>query len=127
MRLLLSLYYTLIFPYLSYISIVWSVACNLALNKLISLQKRALPYITSLSYRTSTKSRFLLYHTSTKSWFLLYHTSTKSWFLRLDISKLSHINKMKIGSFTFQAKSRLLPLSCVHVSLCLVHTSTLLN
>ena len=53
-RLLLMLYYTMIYPYFTYCNILWGCAKPSILQKLISLQKRAIRLVSRSSYRSST-------------------------------------------------------------------------
>ena len=49
-NIMLSLYYTMIFPYLSYCNIAWGANYNTRLSKLFLLQKRILRTIFSVDY-----------------------------------------------------------------------------
>ena len=51
---LFTLYYTFIYPYLTYCSIVWSNTWKIYLNKLHLLQKRVIRIIYNVGYRDST-------------------------------------------------------------------------
>ena len=50
LHILLTLYYTLIYPYLSYCNIIWGCASATLLRKLIVLQMRSMRIITSSPY-----------------------------------------------------------------------------
>ena len=52
-RILLSLYYTLVMPYLNYGILAWGNSCKTYLNKLLKLQKRAVRHICKTSFRHS--------------------------------------------------------------------------
>ena len=53
-RILLSLYYTLVMPYLNYGILAWGNSCKTYLNKLLKLQKRAVRHICKTSFRHSS-------------------------------------------------------------------------
>ena len=53
-RILLSLYYTLVMPYLNYGILAWENSCKTYLNKLLKLQKRAIRHIRKTSFRHSS-------------------------------------------------------------------------
>ena len=53
-RILLSLYYTLVMPYLNYGILAWGNLCKTYLNKLLKLQKRAVRHICKTSFRHSS-------------------------------------------------------------------------
>jgi len=55
---LLNLYYTLIFPYLSYCNIVWGSNYPSYLLPLVILQKRIIRIVCNLPYLVSTKTCF---------------------------------------------------------------------
>ena len=57
-EVLLMLYYTLIYPYLSYCCIIWGHASKKVLNRLIILQKRSIRIITGSTYLSSTGPLF---------------------------------------------------------------------
>ena len=50
----LSLYYTLIYPYLSYCNIVWSSTYNTHLNRIFILQKSAIHALSKSEYHAHT-------------------------------------------------------------------------
>ena len=56
---LLMLYYSLIYPYLTYCCIMWGCASNTALHHLSVLQNRAIRLITRSPFRTSTTPLFV--------------------------------------------------------------------
>ena len=58
---LLTLYYTLIMPYLNYCSIVWGNTYTSNLSSLYLLQKRALRIVTKVGYYEHTKPLFYDY------------------------------------------------------------------
>ena len=82
-----ALYYSLIFPYLSYCNVAWG--CNYAcrLKPLIVLQKRALRIVHMLPWLASTKPVFQMYN----------------------ILRLETITKHQIGLFMYQYHYKLLP------------------
>ena len=55
----LSLYYTLIYPYLTYCNIVWSSTYVSSLNRILLLQKRVVRAITNSDYRAHSTPLFL--------------------------------------------------------------------
>ena len=58
-KILLNLYFTLIYPYLSYCNIVWASTYPSRLNKLIILQKRIIRIAFLLPYLEHTKPIFI--------------------------------------------------------------------
>src|SRR6218665_3639875 len=57
-HVLLNLYYTLIFPYLSYCNIVWGSNYPFYLLHLVILQKRIIRIVCNLPYLASTETCF---------------------------------------------------------------------
>jgi len=55
---LVSCYYSLIYPYLIYCNVVWGGASDVYLDRLFLLQKRAIRIITGSAYRDHTNSLF---------------------------------------------------------------------
>ena len=55
----LSLYYTLIYPYLSYCNIVWSSTYNTHLNRIFTLQKSAIHALSKSKYHAHTAPLFV--------------------------------------------------------------------
>jgi len=82
-----GLYYSLIFPYLSYCNICWASTYSFYLKKLESLQKRAIRTIFLLCWSVSTKPIFRTYN----------------------ILRLSDIYKFQISLFMFRYHHKLLP------------------
>ena len=89
--ILLTLYSTLVYPYLTYCNIIWGCAKPSLLNRLVVLQKRAVRRITSSCYRAITGPLFV----------------------RLNLLKLSEINKFQIALFIFKYKQHLLFACCL--------------
>jgi len=56
---LLSLYYTLIYPYLTYCVIIWGCANVTTMHKLVILQKRAIRVVTRSPYRAASNPLFV--------------------------------------------------------------------
>ena len=56
---LLKLYYSLIYPYLSYCNVIWGDTHDIHLNKLLLLQKKAVRIITNSEFLASTTPLFL--------------------------------------------------------------------
>jgi hypothetical protein len=57
-RTKLSLYYTLIYPYISYCNIVWSSTYATSLNLIWLLQKRAVRVMTNSEYQAHSAPLF---------------------------------------------------------------------
>ena len=87
---LLTLYYTLIYPYLTYCTIIWGCANMTALHKLVILQKRAIRIITRSPYRTASNPLFL----------------------RLRLLKVYDIYNLQLAIFMYKYLCFLLPKSC---------------
>lgn len=85
-----SIYYALIYPYLTYANTVWGNAANYLVNQIFVLQKRAIRLITHSHY--------------------LAHTTLL--FKKLRILKLSDIILFQTAMFMYQSKNNLLPDSC---------------
>ena len=92
-KLLLWLYHSLIYPHLIYCNIVWGSAASSRLNRLVSLQKRAIRILSGSHY----------------------YAHTSPLFLNLKLLKLVDINKYLIVQFLFKHKYLLLPASCMHL------------
>jgi hypothetical protein len=90
-NVMLTLYYSLIYPYLLYCCIAWGGASATALHKLEVLQNRSLRLITQSPYRSSASP--------------LYK--------RLNILKLSDIYRLQISMFMFRVRESQLPSSCM--------------
>ena len=82
-----TLYYTLIYPYLSYCNIVWACAYKSNLTKLHTLQKRAVRFIAQIPYGAHTKSKFLIHK----------------------ILKVDQIREVQIGIFMYRYLHNQLP------------------
>ena len=91
-NILLTFYYTLIYPYLNYCTLVWGCAGSSILNKVLVLQKRAVRVITSSPYCSESSPLFF----------------------RLHILKVSDTYKLQVAMLMFKVKYKLLPLSCMH-------------
>ena len=87
---MLMLYYTLIYPHLSYCCIVWGCAADTNLKHLLSLQKRAIRLITKSCYRAPSKPLFV----------------------ELNLLNLTDICSLQTLNFMFMFKQLLLPKSC---------------
>ena len=55
----LALYYSLVYPYLSYCNITWSSTYVTNLNRIFNLQKRAVRVLTNSDFRTHSAPLFL--------------------------------------------------------------------
>ena len=84
-NVLLMLYNSMIYPYLTYCNIAWGCAKPTVLQKLILLQKRALRFITRSSYCSSTKPLFF----------------------RLGLLRLEDIHRLQIAIFMLKFKYKL--------------------
>jgi len=89
--ILLSLYFSLVYPYLIYCCIVWGGACATALFKLQVLQNRAVRLITRSPFRSSADPLFKQLH----------------------LLKIADIRKLQIVLFMYKCKNLLLPNSCL--------------
>ena len=87
--LLLTLYRTMIHPYLLYCNILWGNASMVALKPLILLQKRAVRVITGSDYRAHSNPLFA----------------------RLSLLNLADINNQQVLLFMYRFKHSLLPSS----------------
>ena len=92
LNVLIMLYHTMIYPYLSSCNIVWGAASNTVLGRLIILQKRAVRLITH-SRRCSSSTPL---------------------FARLHLLKLIDINHFQTIIFMYKLKNNQLPLSCMN-------------
>src|SRR5271157_6033862 len=92
-KLLLALYYTLVYPYLTYCNVVWGVAGVTSLSKLTSLQKRAVRIVSGSNYLAHIKPLFVKHN----------------------ILKLHNIHIFLISQFMYRYKYLLLPNSCMHL------------
>ena len=90
-NILLTLYYSLIYPYLSYCALIWACAKPNTLNKIEILQNKAIRLITKSGYRA---------HTS-----VLYK--------ELKVLKLHDIYIKQSLVFMFKVKHQLLPYNCL--------------
>ena len=90
-RLLLSLYYTLVYPHLIYCNIVWGGACDSHTGKLFILQKRVVRIIENCYYLAPTTPIF-------KNHSML---------------KLKDIHVFLTAQFMYKVKLRLLPTICL--------------
>jgi len=96
---LLSLYHTLIHPYLLYCNILLGGASQIALYRLVCLEKSAMRLIKHSNYRSASTLLFL----------------------RLRILPLNDIHRYQIGLYMYRAANNMLPLSCsYHVSILII-------
>ena len=91
-NVLLMLYYTMIYPYLTYCTIVWGSANSSVLNHIVILQKRAIRLILNSHYRASSSALFYA----------------------LKLLKVPDIVNFQTMHFMFKLKNNLLPLSCMN-------------
>lgn len=88
-KILLSLYYSLIHPYLTYCNLIWASTYPTRLACLTYLQKRAIRVICNVPYRAHTKSLFL----------------------NLEILPFDCHNKLQVGLFMYKFHTHSLPKS----------------
>ena len=100
---LLLLYYSLIYPYLIYCSIVWGGACLSALHKIEVLQNRAVRLITYSPFRSSPGPLYKALH----------------------LLKFVDIYKIQVMMFMYKCKNSLLPDACMHY--CLINSDHFYN
>ena len=86
-KTLLSLYYTLVYPYISYRSTVWTSTYPTNLNRIYLLQKRAVRAITKSDY--------------------LAHSAPL--FSRLNVLDIYQVNSSHVGKCMYKYQNRLLP------------------
>ena len=86
-KTLLPLYYTLVYPYISYCSTVWTSTYPTKLNRIYLLQKRAV--------RALTKSNYLAH--------------SAPLFSRLNVLDIYQVNSFHVGKFMYKYQNRLLP------------------
>lgn len=84
---LVTLYYSFIYPYLTYCIEVWGSAGVSVLSSLFRLQKKVIRVITSSSY----------------------YAHTHELFLSLNILKLEHIYNYRVGMFMYKTNNKMLP------------------
>ena len=88
---LLTLYQTMIYPYLTYCNLVWGSARATSLHKLVCLQNRAVRLVTRANFRSSCDPLYA----------------------RCKLLKLCDIIKFQTAQFMFKTKHHLLPSSCM--------------
>jgi hypothetical protein len=88
---LLMLYHTMIYPYLTYCNLIWGSASASTLNRLVCLQNRAIRLVTRANFRSSCNPLFA----------------------RSRLLKLCDIIKFQTAQFMFKVKHCLLPLTCM--------------
>lgn len=84
------LYNALLHPYYIYGIIVWGAASDLALDKIVKLQKRAIRMLSNTSYRAHTDPLFF----------------------SNSLLKLKDLYRKEIAIFMYKAKFGLLPICC---------------
>ena len=57
-KIMIQLYYSMIYPYITYCNLIWGGACHNHLSTLITLQKKIIRIITNESYLAHTKPLF---------------------------------------------------------------------
>src|SRR6218665_1587269 len=85
----IKLYYSLIFPYLSYCNVVWATNYESRLSRLVILQKRAIRVVARVSSRKHTGPIFS----------------------RLKILNIEQIKTFQVGKFMYRYHHGLLPLA----------------
>src|SRR5580693_7692375 len=91
--LLTILYYTMVYPHLSYCNIIWGGASKLVLNRLTTLQKRAVRVIGKVKSRTSTSELFK----------------------KFNILRLHDVYKLSLSMFMYKLIHGLLPQCCYYL------------
>jgi hypothetical protein len=86
-HILINLYYTLIYPYMSYCNLVWASTYRSRLTVLITLQKRVVRIISNVPYRAHTVP--------------LFHN--------LKILPFECINKFQVGLFMYKLQMHQIP------------------
>ena len=86
---LLSLYYTLIYPYLTYCNLVWASTYVSNLQRIYLLQKRAVRSITKADAKAPSKPLFT----------------------KLNILDIFSIYSLQVGTFMYHYHNNMLPLS----------------
>ena len=89
-NILLMLYHSMIYPYLTYCNIVWGSANPTVIKRLEILQKRAVRIVTNSSFNSTSGPLFF----------------------RLKLLKLSDIVNFQTAQFMFKVKNNLLPIIC---------------
>ena len=89
-NIMINLYYSIIYPHLTYCNIIWGSAKPIHLNKLLVLQKRAIRLCTYSLYCENTDPLCKKYH----------------------LLKLDNIHKYYVLLFMFKIKLNLLPHCC---------------
>ena len=87
-KVLLNLYYSLIYPYIAYCNIVWASNYDFRLHKMKILQKRAIRVIARISPNSHTNQYFNKYK----------------------ILRIAQINTLQISEFMYKFTHKLLPL-----------------
>lgn len=85
----LTLYYTLIYPYLTYCNIIWASTYKSNLQRLTILQKRVIRYVANVPYNSHTHQLFL----------------------EFKLLKIEQIRTVQIGEFMFRYEHNLLPVA----------------
>ena len=93
MKAMQMLYFSLIYPYLQYCNIIWGVAKEAVISKLIVLQKRAVRLCTNSIRKAHSEPLFV----------------------KLGLLKLSEINKYQTLLFMYKFRHSLLPLPCMNL------------
>ena len=91
-NILVSLYYSLIYPYMSYCNVTWASTYHTRLTILTTLQKRAIRIVCNVPFRAHTKPLFR----------------------DLKILHFDCINKLQIGIFMYKLNSNLMVTSFDH-------------
>ena len=86
-RILRTLYYTFILPYLNYGILIWGNACRIHLDKIIKFQKWAIRTMANSHYRSHTQPLFQKHN----------------------ILKFSDMYSLELGVFMYKYSAKLLP------------------
>jgi len=90
-NVLLMIYHSLIYPYITYCNIVWGSANATSLHKLVILQNRAVRLISRANFRSSCDPLYA----------------------RLKLLKVGDILKYQMAQFMFKIKNTIVPSSCL--------------
>lgn len=82
-----TLYYSLIYPYLTYCAIIWASAYKSNLNKLVIIHKRALRFVANIPHGAHTEGEFI----------------------RRKMLKIEQIKRLQIGIFMYRVAHNQLP------------------
>ena len=100
-KILLTIYYSLIYPHLIYTIEAWANACPTFMNKILTLQKRVVRAILHKDYSFPPSNPM---------------------FIELRILKIHNILKNKLLTFVFKSINNLLPTTYIYIENCMLVT-----